>query len=270
MASIDLTKVTLRVTVPGTKPTISPDAGPPRSFICNAPTIDADASIELKGNAGEDVSRWTLGFVQLKYVGTDHARYRGALDKNGSVLVSNSNTILCRDTDIGSTEIWYDSLNSGGTVGPRGTNKLAAGTVIPASKSIVVRAHLFDRPRRGWSAVRVNTLVPGNPNNFLHYSVGELLFCTMLVARSPAGVMTMLKHFYWNVIWEHTYQRDRAGNVVLNREIRLQHNVQQPVQSGNPRDSKFFGREYDLTLPISNTISRRAPQITQARDWSQG
>jgi len=56
----------------------------------------------LTGAAGENVANWTLGFIQLKYIGTNHARYRGATDRHGSALVSHSNQILCRDTDIGS------------------------------------------------------------------------------------------------------------------------------------------------------------------------
>ncbi len=268
MAAIDTNHVTLSVRVPGTKTTVTADAGPPVGFDFHSPTIDADASMRLTGAAGESVADWTLGFIQLKYIGTNHARYRGASDRDGSVLVTHSNKILCRDTDIGSTEVWYDSLNSGGTTGPTGTNKLAAGTVVPAAKSLDVLAHLFDQPSRWWASVETNTLVRGRPDNFLHYAVVELLFCTMLVAQDPAGHFHMLKHFYWNVIWEHTFKRTAAG-VVLDREVRLQQNVQRPVHSGNPRDHTFFGREYDLGLPVSNTVSARAPVIKPALDWAQ-
>ena len=249
---------------------MTPDAGPPIGFKFNSPTIDANASMRLTGAAGESVAGWTLGFVQLKYIGTNHARYRGATNRQGSILVTHSNQIVCRDTDIGSVEVWYDSLNSGGTTGPSGTNKLAAGTVLPAAKFLDVRAHLFDQPSRWWESVRTNTAVAGSPDNFLHYAVAELLFCTMLVAQDPAGKFTMLKHFYWNVIWEHTFKRDAAGKVVLDKVSRLQQNVQKPPHSGNPRDGKFFGKEYSLALPVSNTVSRQAPRIVQAMDWAQG
>jgi hypothetical protein len=270
MASIDVRNVTLSVRVPGTKPTVTADAGPPVGFNFNSPTIDADGSMRLTGSAGEDVSGWTLGFIQLKYIGTNHARYRGATVRDGSALVTHSNQIVCRDTDLGSTEVWYDSLNSGGTTGPAGTNKLAAGTVLPATKLLDVRAHLFDQPSRWWASVRPNTLVAGSPNNFLHYAVAELLFCTMLVAQDPAGRFHMLKHFYWNVIWEHTFKHALAGNVIVDRMIRLQQNVQRLIHSGNPHDPKFFNKEYSLHLPVSNTVSRQPPRIVQAPDWSQG
>ncbi|WP_407159103.1 hypothetical protein [Bradyrhizobium sp. STM 3557] len=270
MATIDARHTIFNVRVPGARPTITANAGPPARFDFHSPTIDIDASIRLKGVAGEDVGNWTLGFIQLKHIGTNHARYRGATVRDGSALVTHSNQIVCRDTDIGSAEVWYDSLNSGGTRGPTGTNKLAAGTLLPAAEFLDVRAHLFDQPSRAWPPVHTNTLVAGRPNNYLHYAVVELLFCTMLVAQDPAGTFTMLKHVYWNVIWEHTFRRNGAGNVVLDRAVRLQQNVQHPVHSGNPRDPKFFGKEYDLTLPVSNTVSRQPPRIVEAADWAQG
>src|SRR5262245_9291579 len=144
MATISAQDVTLRVSVPGTKPTVTANAGPPVGFDFNSPTIDAFATVRLVGTAGEGVADWTFGFIQLKYIGTNHARYRGATVREGSALVTHSNQIVCRDTDLGSTEVWYDSLNSGGTTGPNGTNKLAAGTVLSPAKFLDVQAHLFD------------------------------------------------------------------------------------------------------------------------------
>jgi hypothetical protein len=270
MATIDRANTTLSVVTPGSKPTVTPDPGPPVGIAFKSPTINANASMRLKGTAGESVAGWTLGFIQLKYIGTNHSRYRGATVRDGSVLVTHSNKILCRDTDIGSTEVWYDSLKSGGTTGPAGTNKLAAGTAIPAAGFLDVPAHLFDQPDRWWASVEPNTVVHGHPDNFLHYAVVELLFCTMLVAQEPGGKFHMLKHFYWNVIWEHTFKRDGTGKVVLDKPIRLQQNVQRPAHTGNPGDAKFFGREFDLTLPVSNTVSRRPAHKHAVADWGQG
>ena len=67
------------------------------------------------------------------------------------------------------------------------------------------------------------------------------------------------------------FRRDGVtGNVVLDRAVRLQQNVQRPVHSGNPHDRKFYGKEYNLTLPVSNTVSRQAPRIVEATDWKEG
>jgi hypothetical protein len=285
MATIDKLNTTLTVTaggdpltvelpflgavvLPGVRPTVVPDnVPPPIGFKFNSPRIDANASMRLTGTAGESVAGWTLGFIQLKYIGTDYARYRGAHDRDGSILITGNNQIVCRDTDIGSTEVWYDSFNSGGTTGPTGTNKLAAGTVLPATGFLDVPAHLYDQPDRFWQSVETNSSVAGHPNNFLYHADIGLAFCTMLVAQDPSNNFYLLKHFYWNIRWEQMFQVDGSGNVVPGRTVHLQHNIQRPVHSGNPMDSRFQGKEYDLTLPVSLTVSRRPPHRHEANDW---
>ena len=79
----------------------------------------------------------------------------------------------------------------------------------------------------------------------------------------------MLKHVYWNVIWEQLF-KCQDEQVVLGRTLRLQQNVQHPVHDGDPHDPRFWGREYDLSLPVANTISNEPQIVTEARDWSQG
>lgn len=269
MATIDPFGTMLRVRTAGAKPRVYEDIFIPDSYRFESPTFELFASARLKGEKSEPVGGWTLGFVQLKFIGTNHARYRVAHVGDGSVLVSRSNQILCRDTMPGSREVWYDSPSAHGIVGPDGTNKLAAGTRLPLTGSLTVRAHLFDQPFRAWPYLRPNALAGGQPN-YLHYVVIELLFCTMLVAQDPAGRRQVLKHVYWNVIWEQVFRRNRAGDVVPDRAIRLQQNVQHPVQDGEPHDRRFTGRVFDLSLPISNIVSNRPPRVLEVRNWSQG
>ena len=107
--------------------------------------------------------------------------------------------------------MWYDSLNSGGATGPNGTNKLPAGTVIPASGFRDVPAHLFDQPSRAWQSIVKNTSVTGQPDNFLHHADNGLAFCTMFVAQNPANKFHMLKQFYRNVRWEQLFTLDGTG-----------------------------------------------------------
>ena len=269
MASIDHTRTSLLPPVSGGLPTVDGGAGPPAFFNFNAPTIDANGSMRLRGTPGEDVGGWKLGFVQLKYIGTNYARYRGTHDHDGSMLISGNNQIVCRDTDIGSTEVWYDSLKAkyGHGNSPRGTNRLAAGTVLPDSGFLDVPAHLFDQPGRSWDAAEVNTVARGRPNNFLHHVDIGLAFCTMLVAQDPTNRFHLLKHVYWNVRWEQMFVVDRAGTVVPGRMIHLQHNIQHPVHSGSSMDHRFRGKEFDLSLPISLVVSARDPRVTAAADW---
>jgi len=220
----------------------------------------------LTGAAGENVGNWTLGFIQLS---VPIAHYRGATVRDGSIkATSSNNNTLCRDAASDtSTEVWYNPLYSGWVVaGPTGTNKLAPATVLPPKGSLSVQAGLSDQPFRRWPDSLPNTVVTGQPINFLHYAVFEVLFCTMLVAQDPAGNFHMLKHFYWNVIWEQIFKRN-GTSVVVDRAIRLEQNVQH-VQNGN--DPKFFGKEYDTTLPISNKLSKEQPKIIPALDWRYG
>ena len=188
---------------------VIPIPGAPSAFFFDSPSIHAYASMRLTGTPGENVAGWTLGFIQLKYIATDYARYRGASDRNGSILITGNNRIVCRDTDDASTEVWYDSLNAGGATGPSGTNKLAAGTVIPPSGFLDVPAHLYDQPHRTWPSAAHNHGVAGNPSNFLHHVDIGLAFCTMLVARDPANRFHTLMHFYWNVRWAADVHRQR-------------------------------------------------------------
>ena len=57
------------IVLPGVPPSVTPDAGPWVGFDFNSPTIDASGSMRLTGTAGENVAGWTLGFIQLKYIG---------------------------------------------------------------------------------------------------------------------------------------------------------------------------------------------------------
>lgn len=269
MANIDHAHTRLLPPVSGGLPTVTPGAGSPALFDFNAPTIDANGSMRLRGAPGEDVGGWKLGFVQLKYIGTNYARYRGAHDHDGSMLISGNNQIVCRDTDLGATEVWYDSLGAphGNGNSPRGTNRLAAGTKLPDTGFLDVPSHLYDKPYRGWYAVEVNTVARGRPNNFLHHADIGLAFCTMLVAQDPANQFHLLKHFYWNVRWEQMFVVGRSGAVVAGRTIHLQHNIQRLVHSGSSMDHRFRGKEFDLTLPISLVVSARDPQVSAAPDW---
>jgi hypothetical protein len=267
MATIDTLNTTLRVEPGRSFPTITPRPTDPVGFKFRSPTLDAYGSMRLKGRPGEDVSGWTLGFIQLKFIATNYSRYRGRYDRDGSMLVTENNQIVCRDTDDDSTEVWYDSLNAGGDTGPDGTNQLDDGTIIPPTGFLDVPSHLYDRPKRFWASVEENPVVRGNPDNFLYHTDIGLAFCTMLVAQDPDKKFHMLKHFYWNVRWEQMFVVDASGTVVQGRTIHLQHNIQQPVHSGNPMDKRFYGKEYDLTLPVSNIVSRRPARTNAAPDW---
>ena len=175
MATIDHAHTRLLAPVSGGLPTIAGGSGPPAFFNFKAPTIDANGSMRLRGSPGEDVGGWKLGFVQLKYIGSNYARYRGVHDRDGSMLISGNNQIVCRDTDVGSTEVWYDSLlaRHGNGNSPRGTNRIALGMKLPATAFLDVPAHLWDQPGRSWNSIEANTVARSRPDKIGRASCRE-------------------------------------------------------------------------------------------------
>lgn len=266
MAELDRRSATLTPHGGGT-PTATPHPGTPGDVTCQCPGISATGSVVLRGTPGESLAGWALGYIQLKFIATDYARYRGAAMGDGSVRVTRSNQILCRDTDEASPELWYDPI-SWGIYGARGTRVLPAGTVVPAGGEFTLTSGLGDAPRRSFDAQVANSVT--HAQNFIHHLDVGLQFCSMLTAREPGGRYHVLKHFYWNVRWELHLTRDAAGLPAVQRVDHLQLNVQRTVHSGVPEDARFRGRELDMTLPISNTITRRPVRVHPVRDWSEG
>jgi hypothetical protein len=77
------------------------------------------------------------------------------------------------------------------------------------------------------------------------------------------------QYFYWNIRWEQMFAVDGAGNIVKGRTVHLQHNIQRPAHSGSPMDSRFQGKEYDTSLPVSSTVTDRPHRVHPASDWRQ-
>ena len=272
MAELDITTASL-VPAGGGVPTATPSGGADGFVNFDTPagrarSITAAGSVILRGREGEALGGWALGYIQLKFIATDYARYRGNTVAEGSTRVSRSNMILCRDSDEGTDELWYDPVGDG-VVDGHGTTVVADGTPMPASGAYTLESAFGDSPGRSFDNVVRNTTT--RVDNFLYHADIGLQFCTMLTVRNPAGHFRVLKHFYWNIRWEAHFQRDRLGVP----QVRLpadhfQLNIQRKVHSGVPDDPRFKGREFDNTLPISLTVSGRPERLTFARDWSLG
>lgn len=263
MATIDPKRTTLVPRGSGT-PAITPHAA---GVNFTTPQIRAVGNIVLTGTPGESLFRWTLGYVQLKFIGTDYCRYRGATVRQGSVLVTKNNQILCRDTDEATPEVWYDPIVWGIHSG-RGTRILGSPLIMPASGEFPIEAIFEDAPGRFHEGQTVNPNT--HQTNFLHQSDIALHFCTILVAQDPAGTMIPLKHFYWNVRWEAHFRPDVAGNPTIHKLDLHELNIQRHIHSGVPNDHRFRGKEFDMHLPISNDVSRRPARNVPADDWAQG
>jgi hypothetical protein len=234
---------------------------------CDCPTdLVASGTATIVGVPLEGIGGWAVGYVQMKFIGTNYAIYRGLSEREGSVLVHNSNQILCRDTDEASPELWYDPI-TWGIHGNRGTRQMSPAATLPATGRLAVTAGLTDAPRRRFAA-RLNNSRTGRVN-YLHKIQVELHFCTIFTAFDPGRNRYIpLKHFYWNVLWTAHLGANAAGVSTITRRDLMQMNIQSKVHSGIPDDNRFKDKVYDASLPISNNVSRRAPRVTESNSFS--
>jgi hypothetical protein len=152
--------------------------------------------------AGDDATHWELGFLQVRWVRTTWAHYKanwtdGAAIHGGSMLLQAGKppamtSQTCRDTVDAGGDIWYAHvLNQHGNAG-----------AFPQP----LTATYNDSPQTVFPVVLTNSRT--NQLNFLREVQVELLFCTALALREPGlhGRIHILKHFFWNVLWQATFQ----------------------------------------------------------------
>jgi hypothetical protein len=195
----------------------------------NTPTLDRNAAnftgtnisatgrVSLDGAAGDDPTQWTVGFLPAQWIETDCGYYQGDQNSDGSLLVQRARpparpAQACRDTVGPVNDIFYCKDPSTGEI-----LTPAAGGAFPIGISIL---H-FDEPSDRWNLVETNTLT-GRPN-YLYEAQLEFSFCAVLTVRDPPGAFHHLAHFYWNINWQATFDRngltgaftvvpDRAGS----------------------------------------------------------
>jgi hypothetical protein len=175
-------------------------AGNKAWFLSNR--IWATGRVNLTGAAGDNAAGWELGFLQVRWVRTSWAWYKanwtdGAAINGGSILLQTGKPPAmpkqtCRDIGDGGpvTQIWY---------APPG-NARGSAAAFPQT----LTANFNDEPNSNVPAVLLNSLTM--QPNFLRDAQMELLFCTALALREPGGRFHVLKHFFWNVLWQATFQ----------------------------------------------------------------
>ncbi|HVS34348.1 MAG TPA: hypothetical protein VMS17_02135 [Gemmataceae bacterium] len=183
-------------------------AGNKAWFLSNR--ICATGRVNLTGVAGDDAARWELGFLQVRRVTTSWAWYKadwtdGAAANGGSILLQTGKPPAmpkqtCRDIGDGGPvgQMWY---------APPGD---ARGSARAFPQTLT--ANFNDEPKTNFPAVLLNSLTK-HPN-FLRDAEVELLFCTALALREPGGRFHILKHFYWNVLWQATFQPADFANAL--------------------------------------------------------
>jgi hypothetical protein len=170
----------------------------------SATPITIAGQCQIAGVPGDDPAGWTLGVIQLMWIDTFWAYYRGQRDADGSLLLQFSPAGWpnrgCRDTIAVPAVFNDDYPGFDRTV-------VTPGTALPKLMS----AQLWDQPGRRLPLTRVNSLT--RSSNFLREVQCELHFCTTLSLLSPAGAYQHLKHIYWNLHWQGRFQPTDFTNV---------------------------------------------------------
>jgi hypothetical protein len=152
-----------------------------------AAPITSPGSVDFRGRPGGSVGGFTLGVIQLEYIETNHARYRGATAADGSILQIRDRpparpSQLCRDTDelVKPVSWWYDPPG-------RGPATRVFSAAIPPSGVLPLTIQFFDEPADTYDVTLLNTeFTPLRPNR-LHSSEVAFNFCTMLAVFARGG-----------------------------------------------------------------------------------
>ena len=235
-------------------------------FTCSEIVIEGQCTIT--GNQHDNPAGWTLGLIQLKFIDTDWAYYRGRSNGDGSSFLQYSRPPAlpkggCRDT-----------LNVGGIFvdnNPSLNWTIAkAGTPFP----IAMSAGFSDAPLRPFDLSRVNGLT--HHDNFLREAQTELHFCTVLSLKSPTGTYEHLKTVYWNVHWQARFEPTNFGNlnapwtVTVVGGLGNMANVSKIID-GPPVDNRFSTIVTAPGTPNCNAqsiASYKSPNVRESEVWT--
>jgi len=204
--------------------------------------------------------------IQLKFIDTDWAHYRGHSNGDGSSFLQYSRPPAlpkggCRDT-----------LAAGGIFVDNNPGHDRTIATVGAGFPIAMSAAFSDAPSRGFYLSRVNGMT--RKDNFLREAQTELHFCTVLSLKSPMGAFQHLKSVYWNVHWQARFQPN-FGNLAAPWTITLTGglgntaNVSRVID-GPPTDRRFFGLVTAPTTPNCNAMtnaSYNSPNVKESKIW---
>jgi len=229
--------------------------------------LQAIGKCEITGTTTDDPGGWTLGMIQLQWIMTDWAYYRGQSNSNGDSFLQFGRpparpTQACRDT-IKSGAIFVD-------LDPN--NKTIAETGDPFP--IKMEARLRDKPRVEYDLTRINSLT--RSVNFLSEAQVELHFCTVLSLRNPeprrgpvAGTYTHLRHFLWNMRWQARFLPSDFADLTKPwtiTPIMNEANVSRVIHDGGPTDQKFSRIITSGLTPNCFTLASDARNLVKPRE----
>jgi hypothetical protein len=236
-------------------------------FTCRG--IHFEGRCQITGNPGDNPAGWTLGLIQVKWIDTDWAFYRGQANSDGSSFLQAArppalNAKACRDTITPGAFLIDNNPALDRTVA-------AAGSPLP----FPMTAAFGDAPSRHWPLTRIN----GGTRkvNFLREAQTEIHFCTILTLMSPPpNVFHHLKCVYWNVHWQGRFLPTDFANVAAAWNVTLtggalgnMANVSHTID-GAPSDPRFAGVVTLPNAPHCNTLIRRAfasPNVRESNVW---
>jgi len=159
----------------------------PLSFDVTSP-LEAEADVEVTGNAGDPCASHQIGFLQTVHSHWLHFYYWGQSPGDGSTIVRYSVPLPIRDGESGI--FWYAST----------------AHETPAGCNTHVNPGMDDYPTIfTLDKVHMNAST-GQPNYLTGVRRG-IAFVTTLVASGPAGVQP-LRFFYWNYQMEIDFRPD--------------------------------------------------------------
>lgn len=239
---------------------------------CTSTSLQFTGAVDLigenasNGNAADPSKGWTLGVIQLQFVETNWAYYRGATNSDGSAFVQRARpparlNQACRDT-INFGAIFVDNnipppgYRSPGIFPSRLYDQFE--TLPNEYFPVYMGIKFSDAPTATYKTLLTNTRT--NKPNYLRESQVEFLFCSILSLKTPAGNYQHLKHIYWNVRWQSRFEpinpRMPGGPLCAIPVDRGTAATVSPVYEGGPMDRRFVHIITQPTLQCSDLTDR--------------
>jgi hypothetical protein len=191
-------------------PVVTPTTGVPQAVFKMTGT-EALGTVTLDGAAGDSGGGWEVAFIQAQWIETNWGYYRGATNGDGSVFVQRARPPArarqaCRDTAVSGAVFYVNNpaQQANPIAALPGPTKffdvqLSAGSGLPATVTVFHQ----DLPNDFYDVVVHNTQT--GALNFLNEVQLDFHFCTALTVKDAGNNYSLLKHFYWNVIWQYSF-----------------------------------------------------------------
>jgi hypothetical protein len=161
--------------------------------------ISISALVQVNGTAGDPCAGYQIGTTQTAWMAWTVVWYHGQNVRDGSITVRHRAVMPMRDPAPGGN-IWYD---------PTGGRNVGSVSMCGDSIGVFHR----DSPWHAIPKARNNSVVSGNPLNYLRGYTRGLHLVAYLTARDPGGnfLRLPLRFLYWNSIQDFTFTPNFAN-----------------------------------------------------------